>query len=920
MLLAILAHVCDAQVDSERLPPAARHQVAFAKDVWPILAESCISCHGPDRQKSSFRVDAKAAALAGGDRGPAILAGKSAQSPLIHYVSGLHTDVRMPPKGELLTAGQVGILRAWIDQGAQWPDDFPAAAPANQPLWSLQPLGEASGTIDSFIADALRAKSLSRSTRADRRTLIRRVYFDLIGLPPSPEQVARFVGDSDPLAYEKLVDELLASPHHGERWARHWLDVVRYADSHGFEMNQPRQNAWPYRDYVIRSFNEDKPYDQFILEQLAGDARGVDPATGFLVAGPWDQVKSPDPTLTAQQRSDELHDMVASTAATFLGLTVGCARCHDHKFDPISQLDYYRMQSLFAGVQHGERPWPLPEQELHRPKLARLRGELVEIESQLMALEPIARLDVPSEHPRPSVNARRNIDRFEPIDAKAIRFVIESTTDLEPCLDELEIHTADKPARNIALASTGAVASSSGNFAGSELHKLSHINDGHYGNSKSWISNEHGKGWIAIELPRTTLIDRVIWGRDREGKYADRLALRYRIEVKPANGGWQTVASSESRQPYKRGESTREALLKALPRDQHAKARHLLDRRTELERQIAELTSTRMVYAGTFSKPAPTHRLFRGDPMQPREAVTPGALSCLPIPLDLPLNATEQQRRLALAKWIIHPANPLTPRVIVNRLWHYHFGRGLVATPSDFGHMGAKPTHPALLDYLARELVAGGWRLKRIHRLIVLSETYQQAATDNPSAEAIDADTTLLWRWPRRRLEGEAIRDTILSVSGQLDLRAGGPGFDVFKPNDNYVRVYEPKESLSAAEYRRMIYQLTPRLQRDGVFGAFDCPDGGQAAPRRPVSTTPLQALNLLNSRFMLDQADHFAARLERESGAGPAARIQRAFLLAFGRAPTEGETAAAMELMRKHGLAALCRALFNSNEFIYVF
>ena len=305
--------------------------------------------------------------------------------------------------------------------------------------------------------------------------------------------------------------------------------------------------------------------------------------------------------------------------------------------------------------------------------------------------------------------------------------------------------------------------------------------------------------------------------------------------------------------------------------------------------------------------------------MQPLDVVAPGALASVGPRLDMKPDAPEQQRRLALARWVVDPSNPLTARVIVNRLWQHHFGRGIVGTPSDFGKMGAKPSHPELLDWLACELVAGGWRLKPIHRLIILSSAYRQSGATNTAAAAVDADAVLLWRYPPRRLEAEAIRDAVLSVSGNLDLTPGGPPFSAFKPNDNYVRVYEPKESFGPAEWRRMVYAFQPRGRQDGTFGAFDCPDAGQAAPRRAASTTPLQALNLMNSPFVVGQAEIFAGRVRREAGEEPEAQVRRAFAVALGRAPSDAERDAAEALVRRHGLEALCRALFNANEFVYV-
>jgi hypothetical protein len=758
--------------------------------------------------------------------------------------------------------------------------------------------------VDAFVLSRLEKQNLSPSPESDRRSLIRRITFDLTGLPPTPEEVEAFVADASADAYEKLVDQLLASPRYGERWARHWLDVVRFADTHGFEMNQPRPSAWRYRDWVIRSLNDDKPYDRFVLEQLAGDALGADEATGFLVAGPYDQVKSPDPVLTAQQRADELHDIVSVTSAALLGLTVGCARCHDHKFDPVSQADYYRFVAVFAGVQHGERPVRSPDQPARLVEAGQVRAELASIDTRLDRLQPLAQAG--ARDARPPVNPRRNVERFEPVQAKFVRFTVAAANQYEPCLDELEVYSAGPEPRNVAA---GANPSSSGDYAGNPIHKLEHVNDGRYGNGRSWICDK-AAGWVALELREATTIDRVVWGRDREGKFQDRLATRYTVDVSEDGSAWRTVASSDDRVPFG-GKWSDQAVS--------PERKELAAHRQPLQKRLDELTAEPMAYAGTFTQPRPTHRLNRGDAMQPMEEVAPGTLTSVAPRFELPPDAPEQARRLALAKWITDPANPLTARVVVNRLWQHHFGRGIVDTPSDFGRMGAPPTHPELLDWLATELVNGGWRLKPIHRLIVLSQTYRQSSASNASGVATDADDRLLWRYLPRRLEAEAIRDSILAVSGKLDLTMLGPGFDTFKPNDNYVRVYEPKTEFGPAEWRRMVYQFKPRLQPEGTFGAFDCPDAGQAAARRNTSTTPLQALNLMNGPFVLQQAEFFAERVRREAGGDAPAQVGRAFALAFGRAPDEVEKSASVELVRQYGLAALCRALFNANEFVYL-
>jgi hypothetical protein len=790
----------------------------------------------------------------------------------------------------------------------------PVTRPAVSQIANLK--FEIRNPIDRFIQARLAKEGLKPSPEADRATLIRRLKFDLLGLPPTPEEIDAFVSDPTADAYERLVERYLASPQFGERWARHWLDVVHFAESHGFEMNQPRPNAWPYRDYVIRAFNEDRPYDRFVREQLAGDALGADEATGFLVAGPWDQVKSPDPALTAQQRADELHDIVSTTGSTFLGLTVGCARCHNHKFDPIPMKDYYGLVAVFAGVQHGDRPLRSADSERRRKEADDLRRQVAAVGADLQGLEPLANPKGPAGR-RPPVNARLNVERFSPVKARFVRFVVEATNNLEPCLDELEVFTSGPESRNVALASSGGKATSSGNFsAAPAIHRLEHINDGRYGNSRSWISSEVGRGWVQVELKEPAVIDRVVWARDREGVYADRLPTRYRIEVAAEPGSWTVVAASDDRLPPGSASS---AVPAGLDEKDRAEWKRLVARRADLERRLGELERAGLVYAGRFTAPEPTRRLQRGDATQPREVVAPAALSEFGPPLKLAGDAPEQQRRLALAKWVTDPRHPLTARVMVNRLWQYHFGEGIVPTPSDFGRNGGKPSHPELLDWLADDFVAHGWGLKHVHRRIVLSATYRQASAARADGLAADAQDRLLWRYPPRRLEAEPLRDAVLAVTGKLDLRMGGPGFDLFEPNTNYVKVYTPKKEFGPAEWRRMVYQNKPRMQLDDTFGPFDCPDAGQIAPKRNTSTTALQALALMNGRFVVQQADLFAERLRREAGDDPAAQARRGFRLAFGREPTAEESAAAVKVIRAHGAATFCRALLNANEFLWL-
>lgn len=932
--------------DSPKIPAAAKRDVDFNKDIKPLFKEHCLKCHGASKQRGDFRLDDKSAAMKGGENfAPAIIPGSGTDSPLVKFTAGVVEGMEMPPEGEKrLSNDEIALLRAWIDQGAKWPEEAPKQNDA-VPHWSFQPLVRpvvpqiaghwANNPVDNFVAVKLQTlkvdgsssetTGLSPSDEADRVTLIRRLTFDITGLPATTEEVADFLADTRTDAWERLIDRLLSSPHFGERWARHWLDVVKFAESDGFETNQPRPNAWPYRDYVIRAFNEDKPFDSFLFEQLAGDTVGVDDATGFLVAGAWDRVKSPDPGLTAQQRADELHDMISTSGSAFMGLTVGCSRCHNHKFDPIPQADYYAIKAVFAGVQHGERPLR-PKDFEHRQKVTdEVRSELATVEFELEKFEPVASVSG-TDNPfrRPAVRRQANIERFVPIKAKFVRFTIEATNGSEPCIDELEVfETTTDPRlrpRNVALASAGTIATSSSSLPGYDIHKLPFVNDGRYGNSASWISNEPGRGWVMLEFVEPFEIERVVWSRDRpeNGQFQDRIPTSYSIEAGMTPDSMQVVATSHDRLPWG-GKPVTTGNFEWLNDQERDAAIRLIALRDSLRQRLQSLTGSAMVYAGRFTTPEATFRFHRGDPMQPRESAQPGGLSAFGSPWNLTDEATDAQRRTAFANWMTSAEHPLTARVMVNRLWQYHFGQGIVQTSSDFGRNGTPPSHPELIEWLATESKSGT-SPKKIHRLILSSATFRQSSQARKEAIQVDAATRYLWRYPPRRLEAEAIRDGILAAAGILDDRMYGPGFDLFEPNTNYVKVYNSKHTFGPSEWRRMVYQSKPRMQLDEIFGQFDCPDAGQIAPRRTSSITALQALNLLNSQFMVQTASLFATRLREQAGEDPPAQVHQAFEIAFQREPTADEAVAAVSLIREHGLPAFCRAILNANEFLFIF
>lgn len=922
---------------------AAAEEVDFERHIASILVRRCAACHGASDPAGGLNLMQRDTATAGGESGlPAIAAGNPDQSNLLVRIRA----GEMPPegKGEPVPAAELARLESWIRAGATWPQDrvlspfeFTTTSRAGRDWWSLRrPVRPAipqvrhtlrvRTPIDAFVLAALEARGLELSPEADRATLIRRVSLDLLGLPPSPQEIDEFVADTSPDAYERLIDRLLASPRYGERWARHWLDVVRFGESNGYETNTIRPNAWPYRDWLIGALNDDIPYRQFVLEQLAGDQVGADAAAGFLVGGAHDIVGSPDIELTRAQRMNDLDDMISTTASAFLGLTVGCARCHDHKFDPIAQRDYYALQAIFAGVQHGERELRSGDWQARRQQRAELQKRRGELESQSRNLaarhQPLAQLGGAADSPRrPAVSARANVDRFAPTQARFIRFTVLATSQSEPCLDELEVFATDGAAGNLAAAVRGAKATASSVYAGGEsaLHRLPHVNDGRYGNSRSWISAEPGGGWVQIELPESATVDCVVWARDREGAFRDRLATRYQIELSEDGALWRIVANGDDRQTYDPQAEPADAMgLENLPPAIAEQIGQLREQISSLDKQIDEL-APRQVYAGTFSKPEPTHVLYRGEPLQPREQVAPGAIASVGAALQLAIDAPDAERRVALAGWITSDDNPLSARVMANRIWHYHFGQGLVRTPGDFGFNGGTASHPDLLDWLAAEFLTEGGRSKALHRAIMLSSTYRQASRHIPQAAAQDAGARLLWRYPSRRLEAEPLRDSVLFATGALDLRMGGPGYDVFEPNTNYVKVYAPKKSFGPPEWRRMVYQTKPRMRQDATFGEFDCPDSSQSMARRNVSTTALQALNLLNGTFMVQQASLFAERIEREAGSARADQVRRAFRLALAREPDADEITAATALVEAQGLLVFCRALLNANEFLYL-
>ncbi len=788
----------------------------FEKHIRPLLAANCFECHSADKQKGGLQLDSAAGLFAGGELGPVVVPGKPTESLLIRAVNYNDAALQMPPKAKL-AAREIELLTQWVAMGAPWPgaeledlarerEHGPTITDEDRAFWSFQPIARPAppdvpqagdNPIDRFILARLHEKGLASNPPASPRELIRRVYFNLIGLPPSAQEIAAFEADPSDAAYEAMIDRLLAMPQYGERWARHWLDVVRYAQSNGYERDNEKPYAWRYRDYVVKSFNEDKPYDRFVIEQLAGDElpdRDPDTvtATGFYRLGVWDD--EPDDARMAE--FDALDDIAHVTGSAFMGMTIGCARCHEHKFDPISHEDYYEFIAFFRNVRQYENP-------------------------------------------------REALD----------------SSNLQPLIDhdEAQRWQAEKDAR-IKSAQDGL-------FALRDPIRKRLV--------EARLAELPPELRAAHDTPQEQRTD-------EQKKQAEEAAKRLHVDDKQVN--------------------------ETLDPDQ-------LARNEALTMKLNEAKALRPPWEWALAvtehqtPPPATHVLIRGNASTPGKEVQPAFLAILGggTP-DIPPRDEHDRTtglRLAMAKWIASEDNPLTARVMVNRIWQHHFGTPIVATPNDFGRAGVPPTHPDLLDFLASRFIEDGWSIKSLHRLILTSRTYRQSSRNmNDDALAIDPGNTLYWRQNMRRLEAEAIRDSVLAVSGTLNPAMGGPSFFPQLGGEVVAGASKPGfgwgHSSEAERARRSIYIFVKRTMLVPFMETLDYTGTESPMDRRPITTIAPQALLMLNSRFMRDQAAILAERVAEHAPDDPAAQMDQAFLLALGRLPSVRERETALAFMER--------------------
>ena len=1180
LVVASTASHSTARVDSD----------FFQTNIAPIFEKKCVNCHNDNDQAGELSLQSKQGLLAGGESGKVIDGNDPDSSSLIEYVLG--DEPEMPKDADPLSKTEIDLLKKWVETGAEWPDQLVLknAGIADLDWWSLKPihavdLGEwvdastqqLPNPIDRFIAKKHQEKKMKFAVEADRKTLIRRLYFDLIGLPPTPTEIAEFVQSTDPKAYEKLVDRLLDSQHYGERWARHWLDVVQYGETHGYDKDKLRPNAWPYRDYVIRAFNEDRRYSKFVREQLAGDVLWPNStdgivATGFIAAGPWDFIghaEVPESKIDGMvARNLDRDNMVTSTMNTFCSLTVQCARCHDHKLDPVTMDEYYSLQAVFASIDRADRSFDASSEiaaqrfklnnqlKTASKKLAKLKleadskknAEIKKLEATVAELKmKIAGGTFPATslprtgrygyHSQVASTQRTvkwvqiDLGRSVRIDEIVLfgadeygfndfgfphRFVIECSDDPEFKQSKIiadfrdqnfprpgaspSIFPSDQVARFVRVTATelwsrrqnGQPKSNDWIFALGEMSILSagrfvkvqnvtsldsieamprwgkdnlidHVFGDHDLETKLGIKESPTNGfhsqfskrsdttkWVTIDLSEPKSIDQIEILPAYPTDFADTPGFgfphRFKVEVSNEEtfGASETVfdatksdfqnpltnplvlrVSGEQKIRFIRFSATKlwkreekvflfalgeinivsdgtiisknasvnssdsinggrwherfltdgftsrlavskisdylqrfspSAEAKTAISEKQAQLQKLIEAAvgtklqneidqtsasiTAINSKIRELPKQQRVYAGTVHKgngnfagraglgPREIRVLHRGEVTQPRKAVLPGTvpfISDAASTFELGDQDSDGRRRLALANWIIRKDNPLTWRSIVNRVWQYHFGFGMVDTPNDFGRGGSKPTHPELLDWLAVEFRDGGKHLnkqsiKSLHRLILNSRTYKQTSQSDQYSK-VDRGNRFLWKMNRRRLDAEQIHDAVLTVTKLMDLKMGGPSYQDFvikRPEHSPHYEYHLYDPMDKSTHRRAIYRFIVRSQPQPFLDTLNCADPSTSVPKRSETLTALQALGMLNNRFMVSMSEQFAARLKQESD-DTKTQVATGFQLLTGREPNRDEIRLLTEYAEQHGMENLCRVLFNLNEFIFV-
>lgn len=976
-------------------------------EVISLLAGRCLECHGPSDPSGGLDLTSQSGLEKGSDSG-AVVDQPWDKSLLWRVIE----SGEMPPKSKL-SDKEKETLRNWVSQGATLPAEpidrlgISSDYRAGYDWWSLQPLRERKPStqadwIDALISEKLHAQGLSQNPQATPRSLLRRLYNDLVGLLPTYQQVQAFEKDPSPEAYNAIVEELLNSPAYGERWARHWLDVVRFGESDGFERNFPRLSSWYYRDWVIQALNSDMPYDRFVQMQIAGDQIEPDEngyaAAGFLVSGVHNTVVGSSDRMKRIALQDELEEKIGTMSQAFLGLTAQCARCHEHKFDPISSESYYRLASAIQGAMHGEREVIDQDQERIERHLEVERGriikELREFEQQVLQIArsqesdpadsntslpeipiPTAAWDfeTPGRDPASGGGAEREIF-YDTVRGLVGRFVgspaaLEASLqgeglvlDGKSYLETAPIHTSIDEKTLTAWVKVDPLDQSGGGVLSLQTPDGVLFDAIVYGerDARQWMAGSNGfsrssafgglqesadRVHIAIRYKADGTIDafrngipygkgyRTGFQKFEEGKAQFLLGLRHG----PAGGNrWfegviykaacfdralddQAIAAIAKSPSL---DWNLQAVWKKMKASDLAKPLELRAELARIDGELKDIRSTvkKKIYT-VVSNPAvgPTKVLLRGDVYSEGAEVKAGGIDTIGGPrgdFGLPADATDGQRRLALAEWITQANQGLLSRVIVNRLWHHHFGVGIVETPNDLGFNGARPSHPELLDALAQAFLENGMKLKSLHRLIVTSKTYQQSTQPNPEGISKDAGNRLLWRYPVRRLDGESARDSMLQVAGVLNRQFGGPGYvDVDYKDTNGTTYYVPKHQEPPECFRRTVYRFNPRCERVSMLDALDCPDPSATAPKRAMTTTPLQALSLLNSSFVFQMSDALVERTSKQSSIEDS--IREMFQSTLLREPTPAELAQAKDLVERHGPRALARALWNSNEFL---